>query len=464
MFGVIMAGMAARRTRALLTAAAVVLGVAMISGTFVLMDTVMSGYSQIFSTAYVHTDAVVTAQAPFGAIGTAKPIAGASRWALPPLAAAIEKPAEPLTRVAGELARENTTRNPARTATTAAALTVGVALIAFVAVLAQGLRQATSTSIRGQVSAGYVVTAQQDLLPPEVQATLQAAGISSASVRAGTVHVSGANQTMTAVVPAGIAHFYHFTWASGSSPASLTTLGATGVLLASDFAQAHHLRPGARLTVQTTSSTTLHLVVRGIYQSPQLVPLLGALTVTTAVFDRSFTTPGDQEVYVNSTDRAAVTGALAKFTTAKIQTLTGFITSQQASITTLLNLFYVLLALCVLISLFGIINTLALSITERTREIGMLRAIGMTRTQLRRMIHLESQITALIGATVGIAVGLLLAWLTAQALSAWNVGFSLPWATLAILLVAAVLAGTLAGIGPARRASRLDPLTAVSYE
>ena len=116
------------------------------------------------------------------------------------------------------------------------------------------------------------------------------------------------------------------------------------------------------------------------------------------------------------------------------------------------------------ISLLGIINTLALTVTERTREIGVLRALGMTRTQLRRMIRLESEITALIGAATGIAAGLLLAALTARTLSAWNIGFAIPWTTLAILLAGAFAAGTLAGAGPARRAARMDPLQALSYE
>lgn len=397
-------------------------------------------------------------------------LAGASRWAVAPLAAAIGKPFQAVTRAAGELARENTTRNPARTATTAAALTIGVALITFVTVLAQGLRQSTGTSIRSQVSAGYVITPQHDLLAPQVQHTLQRAGITSASVRAGTVHVAGTNQTMTGVVPVDIARFYHFTWTGGSSPASLATLDDTGVLLASDFATAHHLKPGATLTAQTTSSATLHLVVRGVYQAPKLTPLLGAMTVTAGLFDRSFTTPGDQEVYADpggqqsAARQAALSRALRPFTTAQIQTLASFAASQEAAIGTLLNLFYVLLALCVVISLFGIVNTLALSVTERTREIGMLRAIGMTRTQLRRVIRIESEIIALIGAAAGIAAGLLLAGLTARALPAWNAGFTIPWATLAILLTAAFLTGTLAGIGPARRAARLDPLTALSYE
>ena len=226
-------------------------------------------------------------------------VAGASRWAIAPLAAVIGKPIEALTRTAGELARENTARNPGRTASTAAALTVGVALIVFVAVLAQGLRHSTGASIRNQVSADYVVTAQRDLLSPDVQHTLRAAGISSAGVRSGTVHVAGSNQTMTGVLPADIARFYHFTWTNGSTAASLSTLDATGVLLADDFAVRHHLAIGSTLTTQTTVGTTLHLTVRGIYTGPKLSPLLGAMTVTTSLFDTAFTTPGDRLVYVN---------------------------------------------------------------------------------------------------------------------------------------------------------------------
>ena len=396
-------------------------------------------------------------------------VAGASRWIIGPLAAAIGKPVEPFTRGTGELARQNTTRNPGRTATTAAALTVGVALIAFTAVLAQGVRASTGTSIRQQVTAGYVITPQSDVLAPDVQHALAAAGIRSASVRAGTVHVFGANQTMTGVAPADIARSYRFQWTSGPGRTALTSLDASGVLVASDFAAAHHLRTGVLLTAETTAGTTLRLAVRGIYASPKLSPLLGAMTITTTLFDRSFTTPGDRAILVSTSGpgpagRAAVQAALKPFPTAQIRTLAGFITAQQAPIATLLNLFYVLLALCVVISLLGIINTVALTVTERTREIGVLRALGMTRTQLRRMIRLESEITALIGAATGIAAGLLLAALTVRTLSAWNIGFAIPWTTLAILLAGAFAAGTLAGAGPARRASRMDPLQALSYE
>jgi putative ABC transport system permease protein len=391
-------------------------------------------------------------------------VAVASRAAVPALAGVIERPIERFTGGVGALAREDIARSPARTATTAAALTVGVALIAFVAVTAQGLRQSTGSAIRQQVSADYVITPLHDVLAPEVQQALRAGGVSSAGVRAGTAHVLGANETLTGVVPAEIGRFWHFSWTDRSTKASLTALAGNGVLLASDFAAANHLEPGATLAVETTSGSTLHLVVRGIYKTSKLAPLLGAMTITTALFDRSFTTPGDREIYLETTNLNGVRHLLRPFTTVQLHTLAGFITTQEATIATLLNLLYVLLALCVLISLFGIVNTLALSISERVREIGILRAIGMSTTQLRRMIRIESEVIALIGAVIGIAVGLILAMLAAQALSAWSIPFTIPWTTLGVLLLAAVLVGTVAAIAPARRAARLDPLTALSYE
>lgn len=393
-------------------------------------------------------------------------VAGASRWAVPPLAAAIGKLVEPFARAAGELARDNVVRMPGRTATSAAALTVGLALITFVAVLAQGLQQSIDGSIRRQVSADYVVTPQSDVLPPEVERTLRAAGVPSAGVRVGTVHAFTSNEVMTGVTPADIARFYRFQWLGSSSSSDLASIDNTGVLVARDFADTHSLKPGMQLAAETTAGIELHLVIRGIYATPRIAPLLGAMTVTTALFDRSFTTPGDGEVYVDVPAGAVATvkAALTGFPTAQLNTLGQFIQLREATVATALNLFYVLLALCVVISLFGIVNTLALSVTERTREIGVLRAIGMTRGEVARMIRIESVIIALVGAAIGILVGLVLAALSAQALSAWSVSLGIPWITLLLLLGVAVIAGTVAGILPARRAARLDPLAALSYE
>ena len=128
------------------------------------------------------------------------------------------------------------------------------------------------------------------------------------------------------------------------------------------------------------------------------------------------------------------------------------------------NILYALLGLSVIVSLFGVINTLVLSVFERTRELGMLRAIGMTRRQVRRMIRHESIVTALIGAALGIAVGIFLAVLTTAALSQYGIVFAVPYGTLAVFVGVAILAGMLAAILPAKRASRLNVLEALQYE
>ena len=154
--------------------------------------------------------------------------------------------------------------------------------------------------------------------------------------------------------------------------------------------------------------------------------------------------------------------ALARFPDAKIQTRDQFISSQESGINLLLKLLYVLLSLSIIISLFGIVNTLVLTVFERTRELGMLRAVGMTRRQVRRMIRHESIVTALIGAALGIPVGIVLALMVGKAIK--YPAFTIPVGTLVVFIVAAILAGIVAAIFPARRAGKLNILEALQYE
>ena len=161
-------------------------------------------------------------------------------------------------------------------------------------------------------------------------------------------------------------------------------------------------------------------------------------------------------------NQAALDAALADFPNAKAQTRQAFIDNQISGLNSILNILYVLLALSIIVSLFGIVNTLVLTVFERTREIGMLRAIGMTRRQVRRMIRHESIITALIGATLGIVLGIVLA-----ALLIWRVDFiefSFPTTQVIVFVIAAIVVGIVAAIFPARRAAKLDPLEAIAYE
>jgi putative ABC transport system permease protein len=170
--------------------------------------------------------------------------------------------------------------------------------------------------------------------------------------------------------------------------------------------------------------------------------------------------PGADPVQV----KAAVATALAPFPVAEVRTNAEYRDEISSRVDSILYLLYVLLAMSVLISLFGIVNTLVLSITERTREIGMLRAIGLTRSQLRRMVRYESVITSGIGGVIGVVLGVVLAWVFSLGLRDEGIVFRIPWLQLVIFVVVAVLAGVLAAVLPARRAAKLDPLDALHYE
>ncbi len=189
-----------------------------------------------------------------------------------------------------------------------------------------------------------------------------------------------------------------------------------------------------------------------------------------ATFDESFANHDNEFTFVNirggptEANTAALKTSLAAFPAAVVETRDEFRNSRTSDITQTLQILYALLGLSVIVSLFGVINTLVLSVFERTRELGMLRAIGMTRRQVRRMIRHESIVTALIGATLGIGVGMFLAVLTTTALSKYGVVFAVPYGTLIVFVGIAILAGMLAAILPARRASRLNILNALQYE
>jgi putative ABC transport system permease protein len=212
------------------------------------------------------------------------------------------------------------------------------------------------------------------------------------------------------------------------------------------------------------------LVVRGIYEPPPFYPMLGSVSIPKSTFDTLYERPRNQFTFVNvsgdPTDatQAGLERALAAFPDAKVQTRGAWVDQQDEDFNQFLIMLYVLLALSVIVSLFGMVNTLVLSVFERTRELGMLRAVGMTRRQVRRMIRHESVITALIGAALGLPLGIFLAVLVTRALSQFDVQFSLPLVQLIVFVIVALVAGVLAAIVPARRAARLRVLEALQYE
>jgi putative ABC transport system permease protein len=212
----------------------------------------------------------------------------------------------------------------------------------------------------------------------------------------------------------------------------------------------------------------MHLVVRGIFDPPKGGSPYGDVTISTQRFDAEYQNPENVFTFVDikggvtPANTATLTKALKSFPDAKIATESEFKKNQEQGITMLLNLLYVLLSLSIVISLFGIVNTLVLTVYERTRELGMLRAVGMTRRQVRSMIRHESIVTALIGAALGIPVGILLAVMVGRAIK--YPAFTIPIRTLVVFVFAAIIAGIVAAILPARRAGKLNVLEALQYE
>ena len=257
------------------------------------------------------------------------------------------------------------------------------------------------------------------------------------------------------------------TWADGSQ-AVFRELGANGVFVGKNRAKDNHLVIGSPVVVETPTGTQLHMVVRGIFDPPAGGSPFGSVTMSQTTFDRNYDAPQNLYSFLRirggetSVNQARLDAALKGFPNAKVQTKTEFIDNQISGLSSVLNILYVLLALSVVVSLFGIINTLVLTVFERTREIGMLRAVGMTRRQVRRMIRWESIITALLGAVIGIVLGLILGGLLAARVD--FIVFAVPWVSLIVFGLAAIFVGIIAAIFPARRAARLNPLQALQYE
>jgi putative ABC transport system permease protein len=388
-----------------------------------------------------------------------------------PLAAWLGWPATKIGGVSGTLARDNAQRNPQRTASTAAALMIGLALVTLVSVLAAGI----VSTFRDAVDelwkqADYAVTAQNNFSPLPVsvgQAAAKAPGIDAVgNVRAGQARAFGSTFDATAVDPP-TSRIFSIDWKEGSNEL-LANLGDNGSFVTESYADDHNLKVGSPIKMTFANGDTKEFTVRGIFKPPTGGSPFGPVTISASTWDRFNEQPRNLFSFVimkggqTDANKAALEKTLSAFPNAKVQTREEFIDNQISALSSVLNILYVLLALSVIVSLFGIVNTLVLTVFERTREIGMLRAIGMTRRQVRRMIRHESVITALIGGALGIALGIVLGALLVARVD--FIAFTLPIGQLIVFAIAAVIVGILAAIFPARRASRLNVLEALQYE
>ena len=397
-------------------------------------------------------------------------VAMLAKTLVPPLALWLGWPATRVGGAAGSLARSNAMRNPQRTASTASALMIGLALVTLVSVLAAGLKSTFEGAVNALFKGNYALTATDNFSPISIasaDALKRVPGVTLVTgVRAGQGKAFGHQIGVTGVA-GDISKVITVKWQHGS-PAVPSELGQDGAFVAKDYAKKHHLSLGSPLLVETPSGVTMHLILRGIFAPPKGGSPYGDVTISTQRFDAEYPNPQNVFTFVNvaggvtAANTAKLTNALASFPEAKIATESQFKKNQEQGINTLLNLLYVLLSLSIVISLFGIVNTLVLTVFERTRELGMLRAVGMTRRQVRRMIRHESIVTALIGAALGIPVGIVLALMVGQAIK--FAAFTIPVTTLVVFVIAAIIAGIVAAIFPARRAGRLNVLEALQYE
>jgi putative ABC transport system permease protein len=349
---------------------------------------------------------------------------------------------------------------------------IGLALITFVAILGAGLRTAFGDAVDKLFVADYALTAENGFDPFTKEADSAVAGTPGVTavsgIRGGDARIFGHNVQVTAVSP-NTAQTVRIDWLHGTSSVP-AELGKNGAFVSKDYAKDHHLELGSPIAVETPTGRVLDLRLKGIFDPPKGGSPFGSVTMSDATFDANYTKPRNLMTLinikggVNDANTARLQLSLHSFPDAKVVTASQFKKNQEADINLTLNLLYGLLGLSVIISLFGVVNTLVLSVFERTRELGMLRAIGMTRSQIRRMIRHESIVTALIGAALGIAVGVFLAVLTTRALSDEGIVLAIPWTTIGVFVVATIVAGMLAAILPARRASRLKILEALQYE
>ena len=390
-----------------------------------------------------------------------------------PLARFIGAPLVRFSRLTGRLARENTERQPQRTAITASALMIGLALVVFTTIFAAGLRGSIDKVIDEQLSSSALIVTHDDgfsPVPPGVaEALARTDGVTVVSpMRFDQANVQGGGDSVpaTGVDPATVTQLFQPEFATGDVR-TLAALRDDQALASDSWAKSHGFAVGDELRVTTPSGKHMSYEIAGTYENK--VGMLGQFVVTNATMTKDWNQPDDAFILVGGegspdTLANAAEKALADYPVAKAQTLAEYKDESADQVNQLLGLVYALLLLSVIVAVLGIVNTLALSVHERTRELGLLRAVGMSKWQVRRMVTGESVVTALIGATLGLVLGCVFAVVISRPLADEGFILTFPIGTLIVMAVLAAIAGVLASIPPALRASKVDVLRAVTTE
>jgi putative ABC transport system permease protein len=385
-----------------------------------------------------------------------------------PITSIVGWPLPRLFGVPGTLARQNTQRQPRRTASTASALMIGVALVVFVAIFGASIKASVASALADVFGADITVSSTNFTtgVSPQFTEELRAAPQIGQVTALGFTQASidGTVSTVTAIEPTTIAGLV----ATGASPEALAAMAASDGLLINVGEPDAETWIGRSVTVEMPNGATAPGEVVGTFD----VDNFGSFFITRDRYATGFEVVSDSLVAADAADgftteeaQAAAEQVAEPYPNLQVQTTSEVLADAERQIDQLLAIFSALLGLAIIIAVLGITNTLALSIIERTREIGLLRAVGMVRRQVRRMIRWEAVIIAVFGAILGILTGILLGWAVVSSLSDQGLeSFSVPWLQLAIYIVIAAVAGVIAAIYPARKAARLNILEAIAYE
>ncbi len=384
-----------------------------------------------------------------------------------PLAGAIGFPIRGL-GVQGRLGRENAMRSPRRTASTASALMIGLGLVSMVAILSASLKASFELSLKRTLKADLILSTNSfgSFSPSVASAAASVPGVQTvAEFRQGGFHVNGSSSFLSAVDPATLDPVTSI----GLEAGSVDALNQGAVLVHDDVADDHGWKVGDTVPASFSASGPHPLTIGGIYSENGLV---GDYLISLDTYTQFFPEQLDTTVLLTlepgadaATVKQALVAATEPFGNIEVQDQAAYRDEAAGFIDQLLGLITALLAMAILIALFGIVNTLGLSIFERTRELGLLRAVGMSRRQVKSMIRWESVIIAILGAVLGLGIGAFFGWALQQALAPQGVTeLAIPGRQLVLYVVFAGLAGVLAAIWPARRAAKLNVLESIAYE
>ncbi len=372
-------------------------------------------------------------------------------------------------KVTGHIARENAARNNKRTASTAAGLMIGLALIAMASVVAESLKSSLQANLGSTMLAEYVITADGDVdfsnqVAARVEALPEFGEVSS--VRYGNARVNGDTKQVVGTDLTLLTDLMAVDVVAGDPAASADP---SSIILSRSAADDYGVAVGDRLNVEFAATGPQVLTVGAIYDNDFLV---GQHMIDLSAWETYFDSQNDSVVsarlapdVTTEAASAALAPLEAEFPQLRFDTQAEFSSRIESQLDSLLIIINVFLGLAIVIALLGITNTMALSVLERTREIGLMRAVGMTRRQTKGMIRLEAAVVSLFGALLGVVVGLVFGWVAVLAIPESFISeLAIPTTTLVIYVIVATIAGLVAASFPARRAARLNVLDAISAE